>query len=48
MRRLAGQLDGEFRCERGPDGRGTIATVTIPAKPITPNADEARGCSKAE
>jgi two-component sensor histidine kinase len=48
MGRLAGQLGGEFRRGRRPDGRGTIATVTIPAKSITPNADEARGCSEAE
>ena len=42
LRRLAGQLGGEFRRERRPDGRGTIATVTMPVKPITPNTDEQR------
>lgn len=36
LRRLAEQLGGEFRRERGPEGRGTIGTVSIPVQAITP------------
>jgi two-component sensor histidine kinase len=42
LRRLAGQLGGEFRRERGPDDRGTVVTVTIPVKP-TPPGDKPQG-----
>jgi two-component sensor histidine kinase len=42
LHRLAGQLDGAFRRERGTAGRGTIATVTMPVKPIASNPDEQR------
>lgn len=36
LRRLAAQLGGDFRRERRPDGRGTLATVTLPVTPIAP------------
>jgi len=42
LRRLAGQLGGAFRRESGPDGRGTIATVTLRVKSIPPNAEDLR------
>lgn len=45
LRRLAAQLGGEFTRESGPDGRGTVATVTVPAKPMALEAAAGRGAS---
>jgi two-component sensor histidine kinase len=41
LHRLAGQLGGEFRRERGPNGRGTTGIETVPVEPIAPTPTDA-------